>query len=182
MVVLVVMAAALVVMMVLVVMAAAFVVMMMLVVTAAAFVVMVVLMAVAAAFMVMVMLLLLVLLGKALGLHLGQLICQGLFVLHGLHQLCASELIPGGGHHGGNRVVLPQEGHRSVQLLLADGIGPAENNGRRRLDLVVIELPKIAHIDLTFSSIGHSHRIAQLHLIIGNLFYSSNHIAELPHT
>ena len=132
--------------------------------------------------MVMVMLLLLVLLGKALGLHLGQLICQGLFVLHGLHQLCASELIPGGGHHGGNRVVLPQEGHRSVQLLLADGIGPAENNGRRRLDLVVIDLPKIAHIDLTFSSIGHSHRIAQLHLIIGNLFYSSNHIAELPHT
>lgn len=27
-----------------------------------------------------------------------------------------------------------------------------------------------------------SHRISQLHLIIGNLFYSSNHIAELPHT
>ncbi len=95
MMVLVVMAAAFVVMVVLMVMAAAFVVMMVLVVTAAAFVVMVVLMAVAAAFMVMVMLLLLVLLGKALGLHLGQLICQGLFVLHRLHQLCAGELIPG---------------------------------------------------------------------------------------
>ena len=88
-------AAPLVVMTVFLSMAAPFVVMMVLLFVAAPLVVMVVLLSVGQPLVIVVMGVLLFLLGQALRLHLSQLVCQRLSVLHGLHQLCAGELIPG---------------------------------------------------------------------------------------
>ena len=176
------MAAPLVVMMVFLFVAAPFVVMMVFLSMAARLVVMVVLLSVAAPLVIVVMGVLPFLLGQALRLHLGQLVCQRLSVLHGLHQLCAGELIPGGRHHGGDGIVLPQKRHRPIQLLLADGVRPAEDDGGSGFNLVVIEFPEVAHIDLAFSRIGHCHGVAQLHLLASDLLHSGHHIAELSHT
>ena len=77
--------------------------------------------------------------------------------------------------------MLPQKRHRPIQLLLANGIRPAEDDGGCRFNLVVIEFPEVAHIDLAFSRIGHCHGVTQLHLLICDLLHSGHHITELSH-
>ena len=75
--------------------------------------------------------------------------------------------------------MLTDQLHSGVQLSLGNGIGPGQDDGLSGLDLIVIELAKVLHIDLYLAGIGHGHSMAQHHMVIGHLLHSGNHIAEL---
>ena len=75
--------------------------------------------------------------------------------------------------------MLPEHGNRLVQLLLGDGIGTGENDGRCSFDLVIVELTKVLHIHLHLACIGHSHSVTQLHIL--HLLHSADHIGQLAH-
>ena len=81
-------------------------------------VVMVVLVVVVVAAAAVVVIVLFLGLGRGLGGQLGQLGLEGVFLLHGLQNLLAGELLPGGGDDGGHLVVLPEESHHVPELFV----------------------------------------------------------------
>ena len=93
---------------------------------------------------------------------MGQLLRQRILVLHGLQNLLARQLLPGGGDDDCLLVVLPQEGNRCVELFLGDRAGTAEDDGRGRFDLIGVEFAEIFHIDFAFVSVGHGDKAAKL--------------------
>ena len=159
-------------------------VMLVVIVTAAALFIMMVVMlvvvvAAAALFLVVVMLVVMVVVHRLQGLH-------GLFqsgiAFHCLPELCAGELIPRRSNHGSFRIVLTQQCNGCVQLGCGNRIGTGENDGIGCLDLVVIELTEVLHIDLDLGSIHYGNRAAQLHFVIGDLLHSADDIGELADT
>ena len=114
-------------------------------------------------------------------LDLRQILSGSSLTFHGLHQLSASQLIPRRSDQSCLAVMLPQKCHSSIQLSLGDGIGTGQNDGGGRLDLIVIELAKVLHIDLDLTRISNCYRAAQHHIIGGYLLYSRDHIGQLPH-
>ena len=131
---------------------------------------------VAAAVVIIVVLIL-----KALHLHLGQLCCQGGLALHGFHQLLSGELIPGSCDNGSHLIVFPQHTHGVVQLELGNGIGAGQDNGGGGFNLVVIELTEVLHIHLDLAGIHHRHGVAQGHIVGGDLVHSADDIGQLAH-
>ena len=115
-------------------------------------------------------------------LQLCQVGSQGSLAFHSLQKLSAGELIPGSGDHGCLSIVLPDQRHGSIQLGLGNGIGTGEDNGGGSLDLVVIELTEVLHINLYLACVSHSYGIAQGDLIICNLVHSGDHIGQFAHT
>ena len=101
---------------------------------------------------------------------------------HRLQQLFAGQLTPGGGDQGSSLVVLTQQLHRRVQFCLRNGIGPGQNNGGGRFDLIVIEFTEVLHIDLDLAGIGNGYPIPQAYLFAGDLFHRCHHIGQLAHT
>ena len=155
-------------------------VVMLMVVTAAALLVMIMVMMLmvvtAAAMLVMVVVVMVMLL-----LQLSQLSSQSCLTLHRLDQLLAGKLVPGGGHDGGIFVVLPDHGNRGIQLCLSSGVRTREDDGGGSLDLVIIELTKVLHVDLDLACVTYCHGIAQGHFLIGDLVHGADNIAELAH-
>jgi len=133
--------------------------------------------------MVMVMMVVLFLLGLMLGPDaLHQLVRQG-HLLHSGQNGLAVQLVPGGGDDGGIPVLLPQQGHGSLQLLGADLLGAAENDGSGGLDLVVVKLTEVLHVYLYLRGIRHGDKAVQLHLrhILHGVLHRQDHIGQLPH-
>ena len=128
--------------------------------------------------MVMVMVLVVVAVGPDVG---QQLLGQGV-ALHGPPDLRPGELVPGGGDDGGGGVVLPEQGHRGVQLVLAHAGGAAEQDGPGALHLVVEELAKVLHVHLALGGVDHGDEAAQLHgdLLAGGL-NGPDHVGQLAH-
>ncbi len=103
--------------------------------------------------------------------------------LHGGQQLLTGELRPVGGDDRGAGVLLPQQGHSSLQLLGSELPGAAEDDGSGILHLVDVELTEVLHIDLALGGIGHSDGRAKHHVtLVGNdTLHRLHHIAELAH-
>ena len=102
--------------------------------------------------------------------------------LHSLQQLLAGQFVPGSGHQGSFRVMLPQKSHCHIQLSRSNGIGTGKDNSSGGLHLIVIELAKVLHVNLDLTGVNNSHGIAQLHICRGHLFHSSHHIGQLAYT
>ena len=103
---------------------------------------------------------------------------QGCLAFHGLQKLRTGQFVPGCNYQGSLRIVFSQERHSGVQFDLGNGIGAGQNDGGSGLDLIVIELTEVLHIDLDLAGIGNGHGIAQLHIFVGHLLNGSDHIAE----
>ena len=133
--------------------------------------------------MMVVLMLVLRLVGGVLGPHLfQQLIRQG-HLLNGGEDDLAVQLVPGGGEDGGVRVLLPQHGHGGLQLLLAQLLSPGEDDGAGGLDLVVVELAEVLHIDLHLGGVRHGDEAVQLHVVglVGGVLHRHDHVGQLPH-
>ena len=114
--------------------------------------------------------------------QLRQFSSQRGFPLHSFHQLCAGQLIPGSGNNGGVIIMLPQHCNCGIQLLLVHSVGTGKNDGSCSLDLIIIELTKVLHIDLYLVGIHHRYGAIQLHLIIGHFFNRCHNIGQFTHT
>ena len=122
--------------------------------------------------------------GACFRFFLRQKVCrQGIALLHRAQQLCAGELVPGGGDDGGVRIFLPQEGHGGFQLFPVHLLGAAEDDSPGILDLVGIELAEVLHIHLSFARIGYRYRTAQGHLrhLFRNILDGADDVRELAH-
>ena len=120
-------------------------------------------------------------LGGLFGGQTGQLLLQGVLVLHGLQDLLAVQLLPGGGDDGGVGVVLPQQLYRVHELLFAHAAGAAEDDGGSVLDLVVVELAKVLHINLALGGIGHGDESVELDIVVLHLLNRTDDVGQLAH-
>ena len=78
--------------------------------------------------------------------------------------------------------MLPQHLHCGIQLCLRNISGPGQDNGGSSLDLVVVELTEVLHINLHLAGIRHGNRIAQRNVVSGDPIHSPDHIGKLAHT
>ena len=86
---------------------------------------------------------------------------------------------PGSGDDGSLCIVLSQQLHGSIQLLLRDGIGTGQDDGGSRLDLVVVELTEVLAVDLHLTGVNHSYGVTQGHFLVGHLVHSTDDIGQL---
>ena len=111
-----------------------------------------------------------------------QFLQHGIALLHGLQNLGAGQLIPGGGHDHGIGILSLDQLNTGMQLFFGNGIRAAENDRTGSFHLIVIELAEVLHIHLALAGIGHSDHIAQLHIMGYHLLHSGFHITELAYT
>ena len=133
---------------------------------------------------VMVMVVMLGLVGLVLRLHpRQQLIGQG-HLFDGAEDGLAVQLVPGGSEDGGVGVLLPQQRHGGLQLLLIQLLGAGEDDGAGGLDLVVVELTEVLHVDLHLGGVGHGDKAVELHVrhVLDGVLHRHNDVAELAHT
>ena len=134
-----------------------------------------------AAVMLVLLLFIMVMMAVMLMLHFFQIRGNGMHAVHRLEQLLAGQFRPGSGHQRGLAVMLTDQRHRSIQLLLGNRVGAGQDDGGCGLDLIVIELTKVLHIDLDLAGIRHRHRMAQSHLVIRDLLHGGDHIGQFAH-
>ena len=120
-------------------------------------------------------------LGRGLGGQLGQLGLEGVFLLHGLQDLLAGELLPGGGDDGGHLVVLPEESHHVPELFVLHPRGAAEDDGAGVLDLVVEELTEVLHIHLALGGVGHGGEAVEDGVVHLQVLDGADDIGQLAH-
>ena len=123
------------------------------------------------------------LLGLVLRPHLRQqLVRQGDLLDSGKNGF-ALQLIPGSGQNGGVRVLLPEQGHGGLQLLPAQLLGPGEDDGPGGLNLVVVELAEVFHIDLHLGGVRHGDEAVQLQVrgLGGGVLHGDDDVGELAH-
>ena len=154
-------------------------------VAAVALVVMLLLIVVMVAAMALVVVLFLVVmmvLGIGLGSQSQQLGHKVVLLGHGGQDLCAGQLLPRGGDDGGGGVLLPQESHCGGHLVLAGGLGTAEQDAAGVADLIVVELAEVLHIHLDLVDVGHRHKAGQFHVQgLGHAFHGAGDVGQLAH-
>ena len=123
------------------------------------------------------------LLGLMLGTHLGQELVGEGHLLDGPEDGLTVQLVPGGGDDGGIGVLLPQHGHGGLELLLRQLLGPGEDDGAGGLDLVIVELAEVLHVDLHLGGVRHGDEAVELQLGIlgGGILHRHDDVAELAH-
>ena len=156
------------------------VVMMLMLLVIMVFMVVVMMVMVVIMIVVVVMAVLLVV-GSLLGGQTGQLFLQGVLVLHGLQDLLAVQLLPGGGDDGGVGVVLPQQLHGVQQLLFGHASSAAEDDGGSVLNLVVEELAEVLHIDLALGGVGHGDEGVELDVLAVHPLDCADDVGQLAH-
>ena len=136
----------------------------------------VMMMVVAGAFGIVALLVLLQLLMEQLGHHVV------LVGLHGLEDLLAGDLVPGGGDDDGVAVVRAQLFHRGGHLLLAHILGAGEDDGVGVLDLVVEELAEVLHVHFALGGVGHGDEAVEGHgRFLRRALHGADHVAQLAH-
>ena len=112
--------------------------------------------------------------------HGDQLCLEVVLGGHGLQDLLTGQLVPCGGHDGSGGILLPQHGDRSGDLLLAGGLGAAQDDAACVADLVVVELTEVLHIHLDLVDVGHGDEAAQLNIqMLGHALDSAGHVGQL---
>ena len=108
---------------------------------------------------------------------------EGIALLHSSQQLCASQLLPRGGHNNGGFIMLAQERNRSCQFLLRELLSTAHHNRTSVYNLVLVKLTEVFQIDFTLRCIGNGHGTHQLHRgdFLHDTFHRFYHIAQLTH-
>ena len=121
--------------------------------------------------------------GLVLGTHLGQELVGEGHLLDGPEDGLTVQLVPGGGDDGGIGVLLPQHGHGGLELLLRQFLGPGEDDGAGGLDLVIVELAEVLHVDLHLGGVRHGDEAVELQLGIlgGGILHCHDDVAELAH-
>ena len=132
---------------------------------------------------VMMMVMVLVLIGLMFGPHLLQQFIGQRDLFDGGEDGLAVQLIPRGSDNGGIGVFLPEHGHGGLQLLLRHLLSPGEDDSAGGLDLVVVELTEVLHIDLHLGGVCHGDEAVELHLgnVLYGVFHRHDHVAELAH-
>ena len=120
-------------------------------------------------------------LGGLLRSQAGQLFLQGVLVLHGLQDLLAVQFLPRSGDDGSVGVVFPQQLYRVHELFFAHAAGAAEDDGGCVLDLVVVELAKVLHINLALGGIGHGDESVELDVVVLHLLNRTDDVGQLAH-
>ena len=120
---------------------------------------------------------------RVLGLHARQQLIGQRDLLNGAEDGLAVQLVPGGGEDGGVGILFPQQGHGGFQLLLGQLLGAGEDDGAGGLDLVVVELAEVLHIDLHLGGVGHGDEAVELHVrhVLDSVLHRHDHVAELAH-
>ncbi len=103
--------------------------------------------------------------------------------LHGLQDLLAGQLVPGGGEDGGLLVFLPEEPDRPVQLGGVQVLGAGEDDGAGVLHLVVEELAEVFHIHLGLGGVHHGDEAVQPQLrgVFPHPLHGGDHVGQLAH-
>ena len=95
----------------------------------------------------------------------------------------AVQLVPRSRQNGGVGVLLAQHRGGSLELFLRELLRAGKNDRAGGLDLVVVELTEVLHIDLHLGGVCHGDKAVELHL--GNVLYGvlhrHDHVAELAH-
>ena len=99
--------------------------------------------------------------------------------LHRLTELLAGQLVPRRGDQRGAGVVLTDQLHSGLQLGLGDVLGPAQDDTACCLDLVVIELTEVLHIELDLGGVRHGNRCAENGFMLCGLLHRHHHVREL---
>ena len=107
---------------------------------------------------------------------------QGSSSFHSRNQLFTGQLIPGSGNQGCYIVMLANQCHTGIQLILGHRVRTGENNGGSGFDLIIIELTKVLHIDLNLACIRHGNCVTQSHFLIGHLLNCSKDIGKFTNT
>ena len=114
-------------------------------------------------------------------LHLGQFSGYLGLALHRFHQLGAGNLIP----RGSDDCCLSIEGTKQlnggIQLLLGDAVSTGQNNGIGSLDLIIVKLAKVLHIDFYLTGIHNGYLTTENDILIGYFLHSSNHIRQFTY-
>ena len=136
-------------------------------------------MAAAAMTILMLMMVVMMLMGM---LQRFQLRFHGGMALHSIQQLFAGKLAPGCGNQRSMIVMLTDQRDSRIQLCLGNGIGAGQDHSGGGLDLVVVELTEVLHIDLHFAGIRHRDGIAQRDLIAEDMIHRGHNIRKLTDT
>ena len=140
-------------------------------------IVIVVVMMAAAALLVIVVMMMVMLMRLVLKmLELGG---EGVLPLHGLENLRAGDLIPGGGDDRGGGVLLAQHGDAAVELFLAQTVGAGEDDRARVLDLVVEELAEVLHVDAALVRVDDGGEAVELELIGLHALHGADDVGQL---
>ena len=94
------------------------------------------------------------------------------------------QAVPGGGEDGGGRVLLPNEGHHALQLLLAQFLSPGQDDTAGGLDLIVIKFRDIFHVAFGLDGIHHRDEAVQRQLghRLHRISHGGDHVAEFGHS
>ena len=130
-----------------------------------------------------VLMLVLRLIRLVLGAHMRQQLVRQRDLFDGAEDGHAVQLVPGCGENGGIGILLPQQRHGGLQLLLAQPLGAGENDGAGGLDLVVVELAEVLHVYLDLCGVRYGHKAVQLHVryVLHGVLHRHDHVTELAH-
>ena len=96
----------------------------------------------------------------------------------------AVQLVPRRRQDSGVGVLLAQHRGSSLQLLLRELLRAGEDDRAGGLDLVIVELAEVLHIDLDLACIGHGDIAVELELVralVHGALHGNDHVGELPH-
>ena len=77
--------------------------------------------------------------------------------------------------------MLPEEVHRRQEFVLLHPAGAAEDDGGGVLDLVVVELPKVLHVDLALGGVGHGDKGVEGDVVVVQALDGADDVRQLAH-
>ena len=105
---------------------------------------------------------------------------QILCIFHDFQDARAGQFVPGRRQDAGLRVLLTDQRDGLVQFLLGNALRAAQDDRACVLDLVVIELAEVLHVDLALLRIRHGGRGIQDQVaFLGTLLDGGHHVGKL---
>ncbi len=102
---------------------------------------------------------------------------------HRGQDLLAGQVIPRRGDDGRLRIMLAQQGHTGLHLLLGRLLGAGEHDGAGAFDLIVVELAEVLDVHAGLEDVGDGHAAAQHHFghLFGDAVHRADDVGELAH-
>ena len=156
---------------------------MVMIVTAAALLVMlvVVMLVIMTAAALLVMLMVMMMLVRFFFQH-SQFGLQRILLFHGFQHLGTGEILPGSSDDLSGFVMLTQQCHSILQLLVAHTGGTGQNDAAGMLNLIVEELTEVLHVHLALVGIGNGSKAVKHSLLHLQPLHGTDNIGQLAHT